>query len=87
MNSLIVGCQVGAIWSDLSVYEWTGTGISALKSIDRALAFEYPYPSKEELLYLKNQLLQFSLYGEKFGIDFSLVEFITSETDRDVKLE
>jgi len=185
MNNLIVGWQVGAIWSDLSVYEWTGTGISdlidgnkyfskidvediegtegkdglyelalwihdtgdaykveiyrwvdgkfllapdaypeyfkkvvnyyenllkekdsttywyyladaqiktgdttgALKSIDRALAFEYPYPSKEELLHLKNQLLQVSLYGEKFGIDFSSVEFIDSETDRDVKLE
>jgi len=182
MNSLIVGWQVGAIWSDLSVYEWTGTGISdliegnkyfskidvediegkdglyelalwihdtgdtykveiyrwvdgkfllapdaypeyfkkvvnyyenllkekdsttywyyladaqiktgdtagALKSIDRALAFEYPYPSKEELLHLKNQLFQVSLYGEKFGIDFSSVEFITSETNRDVKLE
>lgn len=87
MNSLIVGWHVGVIGSDLSVYEWTGTEISALKSIDRALAFEYPYLSKDELLHLKNQLLQFSLYGEKFGIDFSSVEFITSEVERDVKLE
>jgi len=184
-NNLIVGWQVGAIWSDLSVYEWTDTGLKdliagnryfsnieiedikgikgsdglyelalwrhdtgyaykvdiyrwlngkfvlaldlypqyfkkvvhyyqkllekkdsttywyyladaqiktgdtkeALKSIDRALASEYPYPSKEELLSLKNQILQHRLYPNQLGIDFSSVKPINSETKRDTKLE
>jgi tetratricopeptide (TPR) repeat protein len=184
-NNLIVGWQVGAIWSDLSVYEWTDKGLKdlvdgnryfssievedikgtqcsdglyelalwrhdtgdaykvdiyrwlnnkfvlapdlypqyfkkvvnyyqkllekkdsttywyyladaqiktgdtkgALKSIDRALDSKYPYPSKEELLSLKKQILQHRLYPNQLGIDFSSVKSINSETKRDLKLE
>ncbi len=184
-NNLIVGWQVGAIWSDLSVYEWTDKGLKdlidgnkyfssievedikgtqgsdglyelalwrhdtgdaykvdiyrwlndkfvlapdlypqyfkkvvnyyqkllekkdsttywyyladaqiktgdtkgALKSIDRALDSKYPYPSKEELLNLKNQILQHRLYHNQLGIDFSAVKSINSETKRNLKLE
>jgi len=184
-NNLIVGWQVGAIWSDLSVYEWTNKGLKdlingnkyfsrievedikgtqgsdglyelalwshdtgdaykvdiyrwmngklilasdlysqyfkrvanyyhkllekkdsttywyyladaqiktgntkeALKSIDRALGYEYPYPSKEELVSLKNQILQSRLYPNQLGIDFSSVKAINSETKRDLNLE
>lgn len=184
-NNLIVGWQVGAIWSDLSVYEWTDKGLKdlidgtryfsnmeiedikgikgsdglyelalwrhdtgdaykvdiyrwlngklvlapdlyfqyfkkvvnyyqkllekkdstvywyyladaqiktgdtkeALKSIDRALDSKYPYPSKEELLALKNQILQHRIYPNQLGIDFSSVKFVNSETKRNLKLE
>lgn len=65
----------------------TGNTKEALKSIDRALAYEYPYPSEEELVNLKNQILQNRLYPNQLGIDFSSVKDINSETKRDLNLE
>ncbi|RKD33427.1 hypothetical protein [Thermohalobacter berrensis] len=160
-NNLVVGWQVGAMWSDLSVYEWTNMGMKdliegnkyysmievkdikstqgrdgiyelalwihdtgeaykveiyrwvdskftlaldvypyyfkkvanyykkllkekdsttywyyladaqikigntqeALKSIDRALDFEYPYPSREELMQLRDQLCEYEPFS------------------------
>lgn len=65
----------------------TGDINGALKSIDRALDSKYPYPSKEELLSLKNKILQHRFYPDQLGIDFSSVKSINSETKRDLKLE
>jgi hypothetical protein len=122
-NNLIVGWQVGAIWSDLSVYEWTDKGLKDLidgyryfSSIEiedikgtqgsdelyelalwrhdtgdaynvdiyrwlndkfvLVLDSKYPYPSKEELLSLKNQILQHRFYPNQLGIDFSSVNLL-----------
>jgi len=65
----------------------TGNTKEALKSIERALAYEYPYPSKEELISLKNQILENRVYPNQLGIDFSSVKSINSETKRDLNLE
>ncbi|WP_425448275.1 hypothetical protein [Dethiothermospora halolimnae] len=59
----------------------------ALKSIDKALSFEYPYPSKEKLLSLKAQLCDYIPLPKEEGIDLSSIEYICSEQERDLKLE
>lgn len=65
----------------------TGHIQEALKSIDRALDSKYPYPSKEALIALKKQICQHETFSNKYGIDFSSIEYICSETERDEKLE
>ncbi|WP_053957245.1 hypothetical protein [Inediibacterium massiliense] len=65
----------------------TGDIQEALKSIDRALEFEYPYPSREELLRLRRQLCQYNPFKNQDGIDFSSVKYVCSEKEKDIKLE
>lgn len=65
----------------------TGNTKEALKSIDRALSFEYPYPSIEELIGLRSQLCEHQPFVNQDGIDLSSIEYICSETQRDIKLE
>jgi len=74
-NNLVVGWQVGSIWSHLSVYELKGT---KLKDI---------YPSREELINSKNQICEYEQFVNKDGIDLSSIEYICSEKERDIKLE
>jgi tetratricopeptide (TPR) repeat protein len=64
-----------------------GNTQEAVKSIDKALSFEYPYPSREELIRLKEQILQHRTFSNQNGIDFSSIKYIYSETEKDVKLE
>ncbi|SKC76680.1 hypothetical protein [Maledivibacter halophilus] len=65
----------------------TGNTQEALQSIDRSLAFEYPYPSREELMDLRRDICEYIPFQNEDGIDFSDVEYICSETERDIKLE
>jgi hypothetical protein len=55
-SNLVVGWQAGAIWSRVSIYEWTPLGMKDRAS-DRALGLQQPYPSKDTLLRLQ-QLAQ-----------------------------
>jgi hypothetical protein len=64
-----------------------GNTEEALKSIDKALSFEYPYPSKEELMKLRNQLCKYESFVNQDDLDLSSIEYICSETQRDIKLE
>ncbi|MGR9048108.1 hypothetical protein ACQ4XT_05755 [Halobacillus faecis] len=65
----------------------TGSKQDAYQSISRALAFEYPYPSRDQLLYLKRNLCDFEPFPKQKGIDFSSLTYVCSETERDPKLE
>lgn len=65
----------------------TGNTKEACQSIDKALAAEFPYPSIEELMRLKKQLCEYGAFSDKSGIDFSEVEYIPSETEKDIQLE
>lgn len=65
----------------------TGNTTEALKSIDRALSYEYPYPSIEELMGLRRQLCEHQPFVNQDEIDLSSIEYICSETQRDIKLE
>ncbi|MDV3427899.1 MAG: tetratricopeptide repeat protein [Bacillota bacterium] len=65
----------------------TGNLEEALNSIDKALAAKYPYPSREELIRLKKQILQERSYSNQQVIDFSSIKYIESETEKDIKLE
>lgn len=64
-----------------------GNTQEALKSIDKALSFEYPYPSKEELLVLKKSTCEYEPFSDEHGIDFSSIRYICSETESDKNLE
>jgi hypothetical protein len=63
-----------------------GNTEEALKA-DKALSFEYPYPSKEELMKLRNQLCKYESFVNQDDLDLSSIEYICSETQRDIKLE
>lgn len=63
-----------------------GNTQDALQSIDRALAFEYPYPSRAELMELRSQLCEYEPLNQE-EIDFSDIKYTCSETKRDLKLE
>ena len=60
----------------------TGNNKEACQSIDKALASEYPYPSREELMQLKKQTCEHRPFLDKYGIDFSSIEYISSETKK-----
>ena len=62
----------------------TGNNKEACQSIDKALASEYPYPSIEELMRLKKQICEYRPFSNKYGIDFSSIEYIPSETEKDI---
>ncbi|MTI65232.1 MAG: hypothetical protein FH753_01360 [Firmicutes bacterium] len=64
-----------------------GNTRGAINSIDKALSFEYPYPSKEELISLRRQLCKHQPFVDQNEIDLSSIEYICSETQRDIKLE
>ncbi|GEN53185.1 hypothetical protein [Halobacillus faecis] len=64
-----------------------GRKSEAHKSIARALAFEYPYPSRDELMNIKRSLCEYKDFSNKKGIDFSSLTYVCSETERDLKLE
>lgn len=59
----------------------------ACNSLDKALSFDYPYPSKEKLVQLKKQFCYNRQIYNKYGIDLSNIKYISSETKRDEKLE
>jgi len=65
----------------------TGNNKEACQSIDKALASEYPYPSREELMQLKKQTCEHRPFLDKYGIDFSSIEYISSETKKDIHIE
>jgi len=65
----------------------TGNIKEACQSIDKALSFEYPYPSIEKLMRLKKQICEYRPFSNKFGIDFSSIEYIPSETEKDIHIE
>ncbi|REJ09874.1 hypothetical protein [Halobacillus trueperi] len=65
----------------------TGRKQEAYKSITRALAFEYPYPSRDKLLILRRNLCDIEPFSNQKGIDFSSLTYVCSETERDLKLE
>lgn len=132
-NNLVIGWQVGAIWSDLSVYELkdtklidlingnkyfsmieiahikgtkekNGTHELALWIHDTGEAYRveiyrwadnkfvlaldvYPYPSREKLIQLKKQICGDRQFFNQYGIDFSSIKYISSETEKDMHLE
>ncbi|ARI75694.1 tetratricopeptide repeat protein [Halobacillus mangrovi] len=65
----------------------TGKRQEALASIERALAFDYPYPSREVLMALKRNLCPYEPFKNQDGIDFTALTYVCSETERDVRLE
>jgi len=65
----------------------TGKIEDACKSIDKALSFQYPYPSIEKLMELKKQICVHRQFPNKYGIDFSSIKYIPSETKKDIQLE
>lgn len=65
----------------------TGNTKEACKSVEKALDAEYPYPSVEKLMELKKQICKERQFFNGQGIDFSKVNYLSSETKRDILLE
>lgn len=65
----------------------TGKIKEACQAIDKALSFEYPYPSTEKLMELKKQFCVDRQLSNEYGIDFSALKYIPSETKKDIQLE
>lgn len=107
-NNLVAGWQVGAIWSDLSVYEMIdgklvdlttyryyladaqikiGNTKEVCQSVNKALAAKYPYPSAEKLMELKKEICEDKRFYNENGIDFLTIKYITSEKEKDTRLE
>lgn len=80
---------------DLSIYWYylsqaqikVGENNEACKSIEKALSFENPYPSKEKLLYLESQLCVNKNLFNKQNVDFEKGDIIESEKERNAELE
>ena len=64
-----------------------GNTKEARESIDKALSFQYPYPSREELMELRRQLCEYQPFVNEDEIDLSSIKYACSETQRDIKLE
>ena len=50
-------------------------------------SFEYPYPSRQELLELKKNACEYEPFSNEYEIDFSSIKYICSLTEKDMKLE